>query len=263
MPSPWNIRTTPNPLIRAVGRGLTRLNARHPWDHNAHFRHWIERHLPAAPQRILDVGCGRGDLVAALAERSCEVVGLDPDPGMVTQARRRTHTLTNVRILQGSLAEHTASSEHHGRYDVVTMVASVHHMTLDEALESARKLLAPGGRLLVVTLVHPASRLDHAWDILNALTNPLIGLVKHPRPHRNAPRRNIQDAQDTSDSMRGPAMPVRDATFALAQLRRAARTILGPGAVIRRREGFRVTLRWSAPENADRPVTPAVPAPPR
>ena len=38
-----DIRTTPNPVIRRAERTLHRLNARHPWDHNAHFHRWMLR----------------------------------------------------------------------------------------------------------------------------------------------------------------------------------------------------------------------------
>lgn len=159
-----NIRTTPNRLIRWAAPLLKRLNDRHPWSHNHHFHPWILGSLPPRTGRALDVGCGRGDLVAALAD--------------------------------------------------------------------ARELLSPGGRLLVVTLTDPVSTADQIWDLLSALTNPLIGLVKHPQPVREAPEER--------------PIPVKDPTWSIDVLRREAGRIL-PGARIRRREGFRVTLRWEKP----------------
>ena len=87
MDGTWNLRTTPNPLIRAAGRGLARANARHPWDHNAHFHRWILRALPTRLDRVLDVGCGRGTLLARLAARAERAEGIDPDPGMARAPR--------------------------------------------------------------------------------------------------------------------------------------------------------------------------------
>src|SRR5699024_4123799 len=98
-------------------------------------------------------------------------------------------------------------------------------------------LLRPGGRLLVVTLIRPERPSDHLWDVLCALSNPLIGLVKHPRP---------VPAEDRAAPPTGPEMPVRDPDLTLAQLTAAAQELL-PGARIRRREGFRVTLFWQKP----------------
>lgn len=112
------------------------------------------------------------------------------------------------------------------------MIASLHHMELEPALAQARDLLRPGGRLLVVTLTVPRTRLDLLWDIGNVLSNPLIGFVKHPRPVR--------------DPVPGPSTPVRDPAWSHGELRERAREIL-PGAVLRRREGFRSTLRWQKP----------------
>jgi SAM-dependent methyltransferase len=44
--------------------------------------------------RLLDVGCGSGTLLAAAAERGAQVVGVDISPGMVEAARRRVPAAT-------------------------------------------------------------------------------------------------------------------------------------------------------------------------
>jgi SAM-dependent methyltransferase len=230
-----DIRTTPNPLIRWAGRRLATLNARHPGDHNAHFHRWILRSLPPGAARVLDVGCGRGDLVRALAEVPVQVDGIDPDRQMAYLAAHRTRGLQAATIRRRTFAEHAAEelARHPGgAYDAITMIASLHHMDLATALEQARDLLRPGGRLLVVTLTAPRTATDTLWDIGNALTNPLIGFATHPRPVR--------------DPVEGPMIPVRDPAWSYGELRAIAREVL-PGAVLRRREGFRTTLRWQRP----------------
>ncbi len=43
---------------------------------------FVTEQLPSAPARVLEVGCGRGDLARAIAESGYEVVAIDPDaPG--------------------------------------------------------------------------------------------------------------------------------------------------------------------------------------
>ena len=227
-----NIRTTPNRLIRWAAPLLKRLNDRHPWSHNHHFHPWILGSLPPRTGRALDVGCGRGDLVAALAGVAGRVDGIDPDQEMAHVAATRFEHDPAVHIGRRTLAEHAAPPHRHGTYDAITMVASLHHMDLVAALTDARELLSPGGRLLVVTLTDPVSTADQIWDLLSALTNPLIGLVKHPQPVREAPKER--------------PIPMKDPTWSIDVLRREAGRIL-PGARIRRREGFRVTLRWEKP----------------
>lgn len=233
MSAPWNIRTTANPLVRTVGRGLTRLNDRHPWNHNTHFHPWILRSLPRAPERVLDVGCGRGELVATLTGHAAEVHGIDPDQEMAYAAATALRDHPEVHLWRRSLAEHAAMPEHAGTYEAITMVASLHHLRLDQALPQLRDLLAPGGRLLVVTLARPEGALDQLWDVTNVLTNPLIGLIRHPRPVR-----------EPTPPVR---MPVRDASFSLATLREQAGLHLPGPVTIRRRTGFRATLRWQSP----------------
>ena len=226
------IRTTPNPVIRWAGRHLHQLNERHPWNHNDHFHPWILAHLPSGAQRVLDVGCGRGDLLAALRTRCPHVEGIDPDQVMAYHSATRFQQVDGVVVLRTALHDLAREESRHGTYDAITMVASLHHQDLDEALGDARLLLRPGGRLLVVTLVEPRGGVDTLWDVANALSNPVIGFVKHPRPAQGG-------GGDTQ-------MPVSDASWSLAQLRERAEIIL-PGARVRRREGFRVTLRWEKP----------------
>ena len=42
---------------------------------------------PLQGRRILDIGCGRGQLLQALAERGASVAGLDPDEAMLEVAQ--------------------------------------------------------------------------------------------------------------------------------------------------------------------------------
>lgn len=234
-----NIRTTPDPVVRGAGRVLKQLNDRHPWDHNQHFHRWILRSLPDPCARVLDVGCGRGDLIVALAEHGCSVDGIDSDPAMSDLAARRFREEPRVRITRATLQQFERDASPAAQYDAITMVASLHHMDLELALGAARSLLRPGGRLLVVTLTAPLGLRDTVWDVGNALTNPLIGLIKHPRP-----------AAGTSTVER---MPVRDPEMGFAELRERTGAVL-PGARLRRREGFRVTLAWQKPQGGSESV---------
>ena len=121
--------------------------------------------------------------------------------------------------------------------------AVLHHLCLDQTLARIPGLLAPGGRLLVVGLARANSQPDLAVDLISAAANPVMGLIKHPRPARQA------------DGPAGgqPVMPVRDPATTLAEITAAARAHL-PGATVRRRLFFRYTLRWDKP-----PVTAPTP----
>ena len=221
------------PVLRAAQTGLARLNARHPWSHNDHFHPWILRRLPAHRERAVDVGCGRGELVERLAPRFTEVLGTDTDPGMRSAAAARTAHLGGVRITADEL------TDLEGPVDLITMVAVLHHLDVPSALREVRRLLAPGGRLLVVGLARPSSVPDALWDLASTVTNPLIGAVKHPRPVRGGP---LPDP-----------FPVAQPTLSVDELRQVLAEVL-PGARLRRRLAFRHTVEWTRPPVPGEPV---------
>jgi D-arabinose 1-dehydrogenase-like Zn-dependent alcohol dehydrogenase len=68
-----------------------------------------------------------------------------------------------------------------GEADLITMVAVLHHLRLDDTLARIPGLLAPGGRLLVVGLARADSLPDLAVDLVSAAANPVVGVIKHPR----------------------------------------------------------------------------------
>lgn len=218
-------------IVGVVVRRLNAFNARHPWNHNDHFHGWILRHLPAHHGSALDVGCGRGLLVERLAPRFEHVLGIDVDAAMVSAAAERCRAMATVQIRHEGFDQVPEIATGHG-FDLVTMAASLHHMDLAEALLHAVRLLAPEGRLLVVGLSRPATRVDTAWDVVSGLLNPMVGLVKHPR------RAVGPEAE--------PQVPLRDPADSFDEIRATARQLL-PGARVRRRLFFRYTLEWTKP----------------
>jgi 2-polyprenyl-3-methyl-5-hydroxy-6-metoxy-1,4-benzoquinol methylase len=48
-------------------------------DSDVAFRAFVETHLPAAPARVLEVGCGRGDLARGIARLGYQVDAIDPE----------------------------------------------------------------------------------------------------------------------------------------------------------------------------------------
>jgi SAM-dependent methyltransferase len=231
-----DLRDSTNPVLERARRWLARVNARHPWSHNDHFHGWILGNLPARRRAAVDVGCGLGVLAGKLAPRFERVTGIDADAAMAAAASARLARDPAVTIRWCGFEEF-ASVADYGEADLITMVAVLHHLDLENTLARIPGLLAPGGRLLVVGLARVNSRADMAVDLISAAVNPVTGLIKHPRPARPA----------DGPAAGQPTMPVMDPAATLAEITAAARTHL-PGATLRRRLFFRYTLRWDKPE---------------
>jgi ubiquinone/menaquinone biosynthesis C-methylase UbiE len=112
--------------------------------------------------RILDVGCGTGDLTARLhAELTTDLVaGCDFSAGMLEQAAARTRA---VRWLQGDA---TRLPFNDASFDAVLSTEAFHWFPdPDAALREFHRVLGPGGRLMVALVnvrVPTTSRLAHA-----------------------------------------------------------------------------------------------------
>ena len=120
----------------------------------------------------------QGLLVTRLAPHFDHVIGIDTGAGMRAIATARAATLTNVTITDVPLAALTHPAE------LITMVAVLHHLPLEDALASVRDTLAPGGRFLAVGLAPPVTARDHAWDGASALTNPFRHTITWTHPPR-------------------------------------------------------------------------------
>lgn len=93
--------------------------------------------------RALDIGAGDGALLARLAERFDDVVGLETNPFGREGARAR-----GLALLDETVETHAAA--HAGAYDLVTAMQVLEHVS-DVAgfLRAAATCLAPGGRLVI------------------------------------------------------------------------------------------------------------------
>jgi trans-aconitate methyltransferase len=99
--------------------------------------------LAAKPgERILDLGCGTGQLTAKIADAGASVLGLDASPDMIGQARQ------NYPRLPFKL-EDAAAMKFESEFDAVFSNAALHWM-LDAAAvaRNIARALKPGGRFV-------------------------------------------------------------------------------------------------------------------
>jgi 2-polyprenyl-3-methyl-5-hydroxy-6-metoxy-1,4-benzoquinol methylase len=105
----------------------------------------------ARPVRVLDAGCGAGDLVALLARDGHEAAGLDVSVEAVERAVARHPGLTFLR----HSVEDTPWPVEGESFDVVVSFDVIEHLLRPRRLlEGARGALRPGGALALTTPYH-------------------------------------------------------------------------------------------------------------
>lgn len=111
------------------------------------FLDFARAHLPSPPARVLDVGCGQGELTTALAVDGYDALGIDPVAPQGDRFRR-------------ILLEDLGPEE--GPFDAVVASHSLHHVRdLGRALDLIVALLRPGGALVLD---------EHGWDLADEET---------------------------------------------------------------------------------------------
>jgi SAM-dependent methyltransferase len=102
----------------------------------------VELLAPRPGERILDVGCGTGQLTAEIANQGAQVVGLDNSANMIGQARQNYPGLAFV------LGDAT-SFRFDELFDAVFSNAALHWVkNAGAAVESISRALRPGGRFV-------------------------------------------------------------------------------------------------------------------
>ena len=133
-------------------------------------RRLIHQHLDSVlpdAERILDVGCGIGQLAQELAQRrpACEIVGCDASPDMMARAVR-DYPAPNLRYHLGPVEAMERSS---GFDALVCTHAFPYFPDKPASMGAMAALLRPGGRLLIIQ-ANTENLYDRAWLLIVRLT---------------------------------------------------------------------------------------------
>jgi SAM-dependent methyltransferase len=111
---------------------------------------------------ICDLGCGPGQVARYLHDRGFDAMGVDLSPGMVEEARRLS---PNILFTQGSMLSLSLDDESLGGIAAFYSVIHIPRPQLPDAFREMRRVLRPGGEILIAFHLGDEDRhLEEWWD---------------------------------------------------------------------------------------------------
>ena len=147
---------------------------------------WLLEHLPDREGlRLLDIGCGNGALLSALADRIAHGLGVDVSRNMIESARERHGDHENLRFASIDGPEVPAED---GSIDLVVSFLSFRYLDWDPIMAEIRRVLAPGGTILILDMAAAPMRGRDIGAFISSKLRHRRGLRRHPEFHRNLER---------------------------------------------------------------------------
>jgi ubiquinone/menaquinone biosynthesis C-methylase UbiE len=176
----------------------------------------VDQAAPAPGQRILDLGCGTGTLALQVKQRvpQADVVGLDADPEMLAQARRKAEQAgVELELTEGFS---TKLPYEDASFDRVLSTLFFHHLDPEPKRRTAREIarvLRTGGELHVADWGKPSDPIMAA---------AFLGI------------RLLDGFENTADNVNGDLPAIfEEAGLARAEQTDRLRTVLGTMALYR------------------------------
>ncbi len=191
------------------------------WNHNTAYYPWVQKKATSC-RTILDVGCGDGSLALFLDDGIKKIIGIDRDNHCIEKA---------CSVENGGTVEFICCCfedfPQNKTFDAIVFVASIHHMDMIKALQKAKSLLTPCGKLLIVGLAKPSTIIDWALEVARVLPSKILSAFHHMQTSEEL---NLPTAYDY------PRMK---------EIRSIVKKEL-PGAKIHYALHYRYLLEWSA-----------------
>jgi len=113
---------------------------------------WIQKHIPIAGKKVLDVGCGGGILTEAMARAGASAKGVDLSEKALKVAD--LHSLeSGVKVEYEYISAEDLALKESGQYDVVTCMEMLEHVPEPlSIIKACSQLVKPGGRVFFSTL---------------------------------------------------------------------------------------------------------------
>jgi SAM-dependent methyltransferase len=152
-------------------------------DNNVHpkFQLALKYGKPSKGDVVLDIGCGRGELIYYCVNHNAKVLGIDYSKDAIDIAKETIKRLPET-LRQRAAAEvgDPVTYDFKEKYDIIFMIEVAEHMfdwQLEKTFQKVKKILKPGGRLIITT---PNYYYENYLSPLKRIVNIPLNLVKWP-----------------------------------------------------------------------------------
>jgi ubiquinone/menaquinone biosynthesis methyltransferase len=151
-------------------------------------RRWKARLISLADlgagERVLDLACGTGDLVAAATARAHTVVGLDVTHRMLQLAALKFGARARARGVSFVTGDMLALPFVDQRFDVVTTGYGLRNVPdLAQSIQEIQRVLTPGGRLCSLDFNRPRNPfIRSVYLVYLSVVGSALGMVLHGDP---------------------------------------------------------------------------------
>lgn len=170
-------------FVRSDFNEIAELGDDPKWNHNNCYYPYLLRHVPAAAEVCIDIGCGKGELSALLAEKVRKVISVDLADRMIEYARTN-NPAENIEYICGNILDMSFAPL---SFDVIISTATAHHLPYDWLLEFAKEKLRPGGKLILLDIAKASSFADYLIWGSAALPNVIMNLIKNGKLRKDDP----------------------------------------------------------------------------
>ena len=159
-------------MFNAIPKRYDLINKLMTWGLDKRWRNLAAREcIGTGPRRVLDLGCGTGDLAINIVQRAksyLAVDGLDYSPGMLEVARRKAEAAVGRSRITFTQAEAASLPFNNEYFDSVGISFAFRNLTYRNPIASFHlaeifRVLTDGGRLVVVESSQPKSRFVRWW----------------------------------------------------------------------------------------------------
>ena len=202
------------------------------WDHNNYYHQFLLEQIPNHSQTILDIGCGTGKFSLLLANYTDKVIAIDLSPNSIQIAKHRSRQFNNIDYQVADISQWRFPVE---RFDVITSIATVHHLSLEKLLPQLQAALKPGGVLIILDLLKYQGIKDSLSDCIAVPLNWWFLKTKN---------RHIKPNPEAAEAMRQHLLT--DEYLTLSQVKEIYLSLLTT-AKVRKHLFWRYSVVWHKP----------------